>query len=52
MGDKVDFLPVYIQGRFLQVDSNTLGMLSQAYPKYPKQQDYNIFAISNGKREG
>ena len=29
----------------------TLGKNSQAYPKYPKQQVYNIFAISQGKHE-
>ena len=37
---------------FLQVDSITLGLHSQACPKYPKQQVYNIFKISQGKSEG
>ena len=37
---------------FLQVDIITLGVGSQACPKYPKQQVYNTFAISQGKREG
>ena len=36
---------------FLQADSITLSVHSQACLKYPKQQVYNIFAISQGKRE-
>ena len=35
-----------INTSFLQVDSITLSLFSQACPKYPKQQVYNIFAIS------
>ena len=35
-----------INTSFLQVDSITLGVLSQACPKYPEQHVYNIFAIS------
>ena len=52
MGDKVDFLPADKHESFLQVDSNTLSVHSQACPKYPKQQIYNIIAISQGKGEG
>ena len=40
------FLPADKDESFLQVDSITLDVLSQACPKYPKQQVYNIFAIS------
>ena len=36
----------------LQVDNMALGVSSQAFPKYPKQQVYNIFAVSQGNREG
>ena len=37
---------------FLSADKHiTLGMHIQAFPKHPKQQFYNIFAISQGKRE-
>ena len=41
-----------INTSFLQVDSITLGVFSQACPKYPKQQVYNIFAISQRECEG
>ena len=51
MGDEVDFLHADKRKKVLQVDSITLGKNSQACPKYPKQQVYNIFAISQGKRE-
>ena len=51
MGDEVD-LPADKHENFLQVDSITLGVRSQACPNYPKQQIYNIFLISQGKREG
>ena len=54
MEDEVDFLPADPADKhksFLQVDSITLGVLSQACPKYPKQQVYNIFVISQGKCE-
>ena len=36
-GGEVDFLPAYRHESFLQVDSMTLGFLSQACPKYQKQ---------------
>ena len=36
----------------LQIDSITLGVPGQTCPKYPKQQVFNIFAISQGKRKG
>ena len=36
---------------FLQVDGITLGVRSKACSKYAKQQVYNIFTISQGKRE-
>ena len=48
--DEADFLPAYKCERFLQVDNITLGVYSQAYPKYPKI--FDTFAISQGKREG
>ena len=38
MGDEVDFLPVDKHKSILQVDSTTLGVHSQACPKYTKQQ--------------
>ena len=37
MGDEIDFLPANKREGFLQVDSITLGLFSQACPKYPKQ---------------
>ena len=52
LGYKVYFLSADKHESFLQVDSITLDVRSKAYPKYPKQQIYNIFAISQGKREG
>ena len=52
MGYEIDFLPADKHKNFLQVDSITLGVHSQACPKDPKQQLYNIFAISQGKLEG
>ena len=52
MGDEVDFLPEDKLKSFLQAHSITLGADSQACLKYPKQQVYNIFAISQGKGEG
>ena len=36
MGDEVDFSPADKHDNFLQVDSITLGVPSQTYPKYPK----------------
>ena len=41
-----------IQKSFLQINSITLGMCSQACSKYPKQWIYNTFVKSQGKREG
>ena len=51
MGDEVNFFPAGKYESFLQGDSITLGVHSQAYLRYPKQQVYIIFAISHGKRE-
>ena len=51
MRDEVDFLSADKHKCFLQGDSITLGVSSQACLKYPKQQLYSIFAISQGKRE-
>ena len=48
MGDEVDFLHADKHEGFQQVDIITLGVRCQACPKYPKQQVYNIFAISQG----
>ena len=36
MGNEVDFLPVDKHEGFLQVNSISLGVRSQACPKYPK----------------
>ena len=36
MGNEFGFLPADKHKRFLQPDSITLGVRSQAYPKYPK----------------
>ena len=47
-----DFLPADKHKNFLQIYSVTLVVYNQACPKYPKQQVYNIFAISQEKREG
>ena len=52
MGDEFDFLSEDKHESFLQADSITLGVRSQACLKYPKQQIYNIFVIYQGKREG
>ena len=46
--DEVGFLHAVI----IKADGLTLGVHSQACPKYPKQQIYNIFAISQEKCEG
>ena len=46
-----DVLPADKHESFLQVDSITLGVRSKSCSKYPKQQVYNIFTISQGKRE-
>ena len=50
MGYEVDFLSADKHESFLQADGITLVLRSQACPKYPRQQFYNIFAISQGKR--
>ena len=55
-GGEVEFFPAnkcesFLHESFLQVDSITLDLLSQACLMYPKQV-YNIFVISQGKREG
>ena len=42
----VDFLPAYELKRFLQVDTISLRLSSQACLKYPKQQVYYIFVVS------
>ena len=52
MGGEVDFLPGHQHESFVQSDSVTLGLHSQACPKYLKQQVYNMFVIFQGKREG
>ena len=52
MGNEVDFLPADKQDNFLEVHSIILCVYSQKCPKYPIQQVYNIFAISQGKRKG
>ena len=52
MGDEVDCLPAEKHESFLQEDSITFGGHCQACSKYPKQQVFNIFAISQRKREG
>ena len=48
---KLIFLPANKHKSFLWVDSITLGLCSQACPKYPKQV-YSIFVISQGKCGG
>ena len=50
MGDEVAFFPADKNESFLQ-DFITLGVRSQTCQKYPKQV-YNVFAISQRKREG
>ena len=50
MGFEIDFLPADKHKHFLQIDSITLGVHGQAWPKHPKKQLYNIFAISHGNR--
>ena len=44
--NEVDFLPADKRVSFLQDDSFSLGVHSQACSKYSKQQVYNVFAIS------
>ena len=46
------FSPTDKNESFLQDDSITLGVFSQACPKYPKQQVCNILAVSQVKYEG
>ena len=45
-------LYMQINNIFLQIDNITLGVHGQACPKHPKQQLYNILAISQGKCKG
>ena len=49
-GNEVNFWPADRLKSLLPVDSITLGVSSQACPKYPKQKVYIIFAIPQGKR--
>ena len=49
MGYEIKFLPADKHNSFLQIDIITLSVHDQACPKHPKQQLYNIFAISQGK---
>ena len=49
-GAEVVVLPADKYECFLQGDS-ILDVCKQAFPKHPKQQVCNIFAISQGKRE-
>ena len=51
MNGEVSFWCADKHQNLLQVDSITMGVRSQACPKYPKQ-ICDIFAISQGKREG
>ena len=50
MGYEIDFLPADKNKNSLQIDSITLRVHGPASPKNPKQQLYNIFVISQGKR--
>ena len=50
-GGEVDSLPENEHEYFLQVDSITFDLRSQACPKYTKQA-FNIFPISHEKHEG
>ena len=52
MRGEVDFLPADKHKAFLQHDCITLDVTSQICLNCWKQQVYNIFAISSGKREG
>ena len=53
MGDEIDFLPTYKQNNFLKLTvSLWVCMLTKACQKYPKQQVYNIFEITQGKCKG
>ena len=52
MSYEIDILPADKHNIFLQIDSITLGVHGQACPKHPRQQLYNIVAISQGKRKG
>ena len=55
-GDEVDFLLItwklYKHESFLQYDSIILGVCCQSCSNCPKQQVFNIFAISHRKLEG
>ena len=55
MGYEIDFfffLPPDKDKNSLQIDSITSGVHSQTCLKYPKQQVYNLFRISQGKHKG
>ena len=51
MSYEIDFLTADKYKHFLQVDSISLSVRSQTYPKHPKQKVYSILAISQEKRE-
>ena len=51
MENEVEFSPADKHKSFLQDNSITLGVISQAGPKFQKQAVYNIFAISQRKHE-
>ena len=42
---EIDCLPADKRKEFLQIDSITLGVHRQTFPKYPKQQVYYIFVV-------
>ena len=56
MGYEIDFffffLPPDKDKNSLQIDSITSGVHSQTCLKYPKQQVYNLFRISQEKHKG
>ena len=51
-GYEIHFLPANKYKTFLQINSITFGVHSQTNSKYAKQNVYNIFVISQGKRKG
>ena len=52
MGYEINFLPVDKHKNIVQIDSITLDVHGQACQKHPKQELYNICAISPGKCKG
>ena len=50
MDDEDDFLPADKHKSFLQGDSISYGVRTQACSKYPKQKAYNIFAINMSRQ--